>query len=325
MSFSKFIFAFCECFFEKRIISVVRWLKKLEHELSVFKQDEIISSGRYMNNINLLLIDDAVEWAKINVEAANLLTQEDSIVESVVTFRNLFQKQFSTKTIKTFSTSFDIELEEMKQKSKKLIEAYHKRFLTLMLRYGVKNRSIASNLFLLKSVILDVIMKTFVRGLLDDEVRKKTIRGLFTTKKSLRGFCSLTKNADRSKREFQKLMKEENKSRELKFYRNMIQRTMPQDRIEAMLVSYRARPVPIDWMQNNPFQVKYKRSQSVSQSEIKSAPLNSSIEIENLLSFAQFRSSSQSRWNAFWNLFHKSTSKDLLAASTSKNSYINET
>lgn len=206
-----------------------------------------------------------------------------------------------------------------------------------MLRYGVKDRSVARNLFILESAILDVIMKTFVRSLLNDEVRKKTIRGLFTAERFLRGLCSLAKNADKFKKEFQKLMKEENKTRELKFYKDMMQRFMPQDKIEAMLINYWAKSIFIDWMQSNLFdenshQLKYKRPQTILQSTfVKSMFLRSSTNIENLLpiAFIQFKAvfySPQPCWNRVTNKnsFYKSPFKDLSALFTSKNLYINE-
>jgi seryl-tRNA synthetase len=109
-----------------------------------------------------------------------------------------------------------------------------------MLRVDAKDRSAIEALSLLKSAILDVIMKTFVRELHDDDVRKKTIRELIAADRSLRRLCTMTENANRSKREFRKLMKKENKSRKLKFYKEMIQRIMSKEKIESMLASFRA-------------------------------------------------------------------------------------
>ena len=326
-------FTFCGCFSGKGAISAARWLKKLEHELNPYKENGVIPPGRYMDSINLLLTDDAAEWAETNAEAAGLLSQEDPTPESVTAFRNLFQERFPAKTVETSNTSFDTELGEMKQKPDETINSYHKRLLALMLRYGVKDRPLAGSLSLLESAILDVIMKTFVRGLLDDEVRKETIRGLSAAGRSLRGLCSLAEDADRSKKEFQKLMEEENKSRELEFYKDMVQRSMPKDRLEAMLASYRAGPIPTDWMQTNPFSQnppKYERSQTAPPpaAVTKPAPLGTSTGTGNLLPPETLKAASyppQPRWNGFSNrnFFHKPTPRELPAASTSKNSYVN--
>ena len=334
MNRSKSIFIFCECFFEKRVISTAKWFKKLKHELNSYKKSGVIFSKKYMNSINFFLIDDAAEWAETNVETADLLFQKNFIFESVISFRNLFQKKFFVKTVKIFNISFDTKLKEMKQKSNEIINSYHKRFLILMLKYEIKNRFLTENLFFLKFVILNVIMKIFVRGLLNDEIKKKTIRELFAAKKFFRKLCSLTKNVDRSKKKFQKFMKKKNKFRKLKFYKNMMQRFMSKDRFEVMLINYKTNSVFTDWMQINFFSQnsqKYERSQTVSSSAvvIKSVFLNSSTKTENSLFFESPKTvfySSQSRWNEFSNknFFHKFIFKKLSAVSTSKNSYVNE-
>jgi hypothetical protein len=45
----------------------------------------------------------------------------------------------------------------------------------------------------------------------------------------------MTKDADRIKKKFQKLMKKENKMRELVFYKKMINKSLFQKRVQAML------------------------------------------------------------------------------------------
>ena len=109
--------------------------------------------------------------------------------------------------MKIFNINFDTELGEMKQKPNEIINSYHKRLLALMLKYEIKNRLLTENLFFLKFVILNVIMKIFVRDLLNNEVRKKTIRELFAAENFFRRLCSLTKNVNKSKKKFQKFMK----------------------------------------------------------------------------------------------------------------------
>jgi hypothetical protein len=111
-----------------------------------------------------------------------------------------------------------------------------------MLRRKVKDRLSrrTETLSLLKSTTLDVIIKTFVRELLNDVVRKTIIKDFAMIEQSLRELCTMTKNANRSKKEFRKLMKKENKSRELKLYKEMIQRIMSRKKIEFMLINFRA-------------------------------------------------------------------------------------
>ncbi|MCJ1464755.1 hypothetical protein MMC07_003368 [Pseudocyphellaria aurata] len=233
------LFTFCGCFDGKGNISAARWLLKLEHELAQYQTNGIIPPDRFIDSINLLLTNDAAEWAETNPDAARLLGEEEPTTESVTTFRNLFQERFPAKTVESSSLDFYTELNELKQRHDESISSYHKRVSALMLRVGAKYRSTSGTLSLLESATLDVIMKSFVRGLYDNEVRKETIRGLIVTGRSLRGLVSLAEDADRSKRELKKLLDEESKTIEFQFYRDIIQQTMPKDKVESMLASYR--------------------------------------------------------------------------------------
>ena len=181
----------------------------------------------------------------MNVETTDLLFQKNFTFESIIAFRNLFQKRFSVKTIKIFNISFDTKLRKMKQKSNEIINLYHKRFLILMLKYEIKNRFLTKNLFFLKFVILNVIMKIFVRDFLNDEIRKKTIRELFAVEKSLQKLCLLTKNVDKSKKKISEVH-EKKKFRKLKFYKNMMQRFMFKNRLEIMLINYKTNSISTD-------------------------------------------------------------------------------
>ncbi len=117
-------------------------------------------------------------------------------MNSLIALKNLFQERFFAKIVNFTSHSFDTKLNEIRQKSNEFIISYYKRFLTLMLRIEVKNRLSIETLFLLKSTILDVIMKTFVRELLNDDVRKKIIKDFVMIEKSFCELCTMTKNAN---------------------------------------------------------------------------------------------------------------------------------
>lgn len=106
-------------------------------------------------------------------------------------FKNLFQK--------FFYTNFDTKLKNIKQKLKKIIEIYYKKFQTFIFRYKIKNRFITKNLILLKSINLNIIIKTFIRNLLNDKIRKKIIRNLFVAKIFLRKLCSFVENTNQFK------------------------------------------------------------------------------------------------------------------------------
>jgi hypothetical protein len=102
----------------------------------------------------------------------------------------------------------------------------------------------------------------------------------------------------------------------------MIQRIMSKDKVESMLISFRAES-------SNSWINELQRSKTASMSS-KSASLEEFI--DNSIS-QRLNSEQDSRWqknsqDKFWNnrnSFHKSSFKNLSSASTSKNSYINET
>lgn len=161
-------------------------------------------------------------------------------------FRSLFQERFSAKSVESPAASFYIKLREFYQEQDKIINLYYKRLLVLMARDGARDRSIVGSLSFLKSSTLGVIMKAFALDLYDDEVRRKAIRDLIVSNRFFRDLCSLTENAYRFKKKLKKLIKEENQTIELQFYRNMTARAMPRDCIDSMLASYRAEPTSAD-------------------------------------------------------------------------------
>ena len=240
MSQTEPLFTFCGCFDGKGTISAARWLLKLEHELTQYRENGIIPPDRFINSVNLLLTDDAAEWAETNLDAARLLEDEDPTTESVASFRTLFQERFPAKRVESPATNFHSELGEFRQGSNETISSYHKRLLNLMSRVAAKDRPITGRLSLLEEATLGEITKAFARGLHDGDVRRETLRGLTTSDRSLREIVSIAENADRSKRELRKIMEEENRSVELEFYKNMVAKTTPKERIESMLAQYRA-------------------------------------------------------------------------------------
>jgi hypothetical protein len=89
-------------------------------------------------------------------------------------------------------------------------------------------------------------MKSFVRDLLNDDIRKKTIRELIMTNRFLRELCNLTEDVDRAKKKFHKFMKEKNKIKKLTFYKEMISRSISQDKVQVMLIFYKIDVISID-------------------------------------------------------------------------------
>ena len=68
---------------------------------------------KFLESVDLLLTDDAAEWAETCPDAVRLLADENPTVQFMITFRNLFQERFPAKSVETSTMSFDLELSNL--------------------------------------------------------------------------------------------------------------------------------------------------------------------------------------------------------------------
>ncbi len=61
-------------------------MKKLEHELVNFKMNGVVPPAKFLDSINLLLTDDAAEWAETNPESLPI-SQLPSAVSMITDYR----------------------------------------------------------------------------------------------------------------------------------------------------------------------------------------------------------------------------------------------
>ena len=127
-----------------------------------------------MNNVNLFLTDDATDWTEINMNAVRFLNEKKFTEKTIFIFKILFQKRFSVKIVKSSTVNFYTEFEKFRQKTNESINAYHKRTLNFGSKIAVRNRFIDKQFFFLKKITLKKIIKTFVKKLHDDNVKKKS-------------------------------------------------------------------------------------------------------------------------------------------------------
>ncbi len=247
--------------------------------------------------------------------------------------------------------SFDTELNDLRQIQNEFIIIYYKRLIAFMLRIEARDRiDTESFLSLLKSATSNVIMKSFVRDLLNDDIRKKTIRELIMTNRFLRELCNLTEDVDRAKKKFHKFMKEKNKIKKLTFYKEMISRSISQDKVQVMLIFYKIDVISIDWIMKRSFDKSAQfsrmllenindntryfeseedyvlfRSQTSefdqeNSTRSNSDSHNSSNNQESQNSDRRSNSASLDRRSEF----HKSSSRELFSTFTSLNEFVNE-
>ena len=236
-------FAFCGTFSGNDSISAVRWLRKFEHEIVGYRVNGTVPPDKYLSSVDMLLMDDAAEWAESYPEAIRLLKDPNPTQESVNTFKALLCDRFPAKVVEVVTVPIDVELSGLKQRTDESLASYYKRVTGLMQRAGARDRAAPpGNLPLspLESTFLDIILRAFIKGIIDPEVRKEATRGMASVDRSLKTIYQLAEEARRTNWEIQKLYKEELRDHELAFYKNLAQKSMPMHKIEAMLTSYRA-------------------------------------------------------------------------------------
>jgi hypothetical protein len=93
-------------------------------------------------------------------------------------------------------------------------------------------------LFFLKSIMLNIILRTFVRELFESEIRREATREMISSDRSLKIIYQLIEKTRRINIEIQKLYDEKVRQNELSFYRELAQQSLSQAKIEAMLTQY---------------------------------------------------------------------------------------
>ena len=95
-------------------------------------------------------------------------------------------------------------------------------------------------LSMLEEAILESVMKAFLRGLADPDVRRDATRAVAAPDRSLRGDYTLAEEARRIKAEIQKLNDEEKKTKENELLRSIVWKTMSKSQLDHLVSSYQA-------------------------------------------------------------------------------------
>ena len=77
---------------------------------------------------------------------------------------------------------------------------------------------------LFKSIMLDIIFKSFIRNINDHEIQKKIIYDMIIINRFFRFVYNFIEKVKRINVKIQKLIKKENKSNELLFYKSLIKK-----------------------------------------------------------------------------------------------------
>ena len=86
--------------------------------------------------------------------------------------------------------------------------------------------------------MLNIILRGFIKSILNSEIRKKITRDMTFNDRSLRTIYQFAEKARRINIEIQKLFKKELKQNELTFYKNLAQKNIFKHQIQSLLTSY---------------------------------------------------------------------------------------
>ena len=234
-------FKFCG-YYNGKDMPATKWLKKLDWELEGYAVAGTVPPHRYTQAFGLLLTEDAATWSETHPQAVEILGSDDPDEQSVKAFRSLLVARFPTKSTEVSSISFDTELSELRQQDESLA-AYYKRLTVLMQHVGARDRPVKTStadppLQMLEAAMLESVMKAFLRGLADPDVRREATRGLATPERSLLGIYNMAEEARRTKAAVQKLDEEERKARENDVLRALVQKTMSKDQLDSLVSSF---------------------------------------------------------------------------------------
>ena len=126
-------FTFCGTFSGTGKTSGARWLEKVEHELYGYEDDEgNVPPKQYLKALNMLLVDDAADWAESNSEAPRYLKDPAPTRDTVRSFQDLFNQRFRSQAVESTPVPFDVDIAELTQKSDESLITYYRRALALL-------------------------------------------------------------------------------------------------------------------------------------------------------------------------------------------------
>ena len=160
---------------------------------------------------------------------------------TIVSFKSLLCERFSNKIVEIIFVSFDVKLVELRQRDDESLADYYKRVIDLMQRIDAKNKFafvVAFTFTLFEFAMLNIILRAFIRDLLNSKIKKKITKDMISSNRSLRTIYQLTKEARRINIEIKKLFDEKLKYDELSFYKNLTQRNLSRHQIETLLTEY---------------------------------------------------------------------------------------
>ena len=113
------------------------------------------------------------------MNVSTLLAQPNPTLDTVSKFKTLFTEKYPLQFTEIAPISFDNEVADLKQKDEEALLVYYKQASDLLTRVGAKNRlrhhSEIVSLSPLKSAMLDTVLKSFIWGIQNADIRKEAL------------------------------------------------------------------------------------------------------------------------------------------------------
>ena len=93
-------FVICGTFLGTTGVSASCWFIKFNHEMRGYRdEDGTISADTYLESLNVLLTDDAADWAESHPDAIRLLAEPEPTQATMESFKALFCEKFPSKAV----------------------------------------------------------------------------------------------------------------------------------------------------------------------------------------------------------------------------------
>ena len=152
---------------------------------------------------------NAVIWAEINQTVVKLLNTElNSLMQvTVITLKFLLIQKYLIKVIEILTVNFNSEIADLCQLNKKILLVYYKQTLNLLNRVDKQNQlkkitNQISELFLLKTVMLNTVLRAFIWDIQNEDIWWDVFREFIITDWSLISIYILMKKSRRVKYEY---------------------------------------------------------------------------------------------------------------------------
>ena len=132
----------------------------------------------------MFLIENTIKWFEKNQNIYRLFTKIKFILTYIIidNFRIVFYNAFSSKKIEISFILFEIKFIKLYQRFNELLSIYYKKTYNFIKNVNIKNRSISISIFFelnfLKSIFLNIVLRAFIRELINHEIYKKIIRDI---------------------------------------------------------------------------------------------------------------------------------------------------